>query len=121
MLTWHGLADAIVPPGKTVDYYEAVAEAAGGHESAKAFNRLFLIPGVDHCGILKGPGIAQDGLDLLTAMEAWLEGEAPETISTTRLDADGNAEWTRPVCAFPARATHDGEGDPNAPESWRCE
>lgn len=121
MITWHGLADAIVPPGKTLHYYARVAEAAGGVETAQAFNRLFMIPGVDHCGLQKGPGIGQDGLDLITAMEDWLAGEAPETITTTRYDADGNAEWSRPVCAWPAEAVHDGEGDPASPESWSCE
>jgi hypothetical protein len=121
MLTWHGMADAIVPPGKTVDYYEQAAAAAGGMDALAAFNRLFLIPGVDHCGILGGPGINQGGLDLLTVMEDWLEtGSAPETILTTRPGADGAPDRVRPVCAYPAMAAYDGSGDPNAPESFTC-
>ncbi|MFW5642185.1 MAG: tannase/feruloyl esterase family alpha/beta hydrolase, partial [Roseicyclus sp.] len=86
-----------------------------------AFNRLFLIPGVDHCGILGGPGTDQGGLDLLTVMEEWLEtGTAPETILTTRPGTDGAPDRVRPVCAYPAMTAHDGEGDPNRPESFSC-
>ena len=121
MLTWHGWADAIVPPGKTVDYYEQVAATAGGMDAARDFNRLFMIPGVDHCGILSGPGINQSGFDLITVMETWLDGTAPDEIMTTRRDADGNDVWNRPVCAWPQKAVYDGAGNPNAPESFACQ
>ena len=119
MLTWHGMSDAIVPHGKTEDYYAEVVDAAGGVEAAQAFNRLFLVPGMDHCGLLKGPGPDQSGLDLLTAMEAWLDGQAPETILATKSDADGNAVWTRPVCAWPLQA-EPVSGDGTAPEHFEC-
>lgn len=121
MITWHGWADAIVPPGKTVDYYEQVAASAGSMDAARNFNRLFMIPGVDHCGILSGPGINQNGLDLITVMEAWLDGTAPEQITTIKADGDGNTIWTRPVCAWPQKAVYDGSGDPNTPESFTCQ
>ena len=122
MITWHGWADAIVPPGKTVDYYEQVAETMGGFDAVRDFNRLFMIPGVDHCGILGGPGINQNGMDLLTTMEDWLAtGTAPDTILTTRVDGDGNTVWTRPVCAYPEYAAWDGSGDASAPTAFTCE
>ena len=82
MIVWHGWADAIVTPFKTLDWHAKAAEAAGG-EAALAENvRLFMIPGMDHCGILPGPGgISQAGIDPLTALEGWVEGgTAPETI-----------------------------------------
>lgn len=82
MIVWHGWADAIVTPFKTVDWYERAAEAAGG-EAALAENvALFMVPGLDHCGILPHPtGIAQDALDPLTSLETWMEtGARPESI-----------------------------------------
>jgi len=120
MITWHGLADAIVPHGKTVDYFEALRETHG--DELDAVNRLFLIPGMDHCGIQPGPGITSDGFDPLSALEDWLaEDEAPAQLMTTRFDAEGEADWSRPVCAWPARAMHDGEGDWRDPEAYSCE
>ncbi|MBK5928421.1 tannase/feruloyl esterase family alpha/beta hydrolase [Rhodobaculum claviforme] len=119
MITWHGLADAIVPHGKTVDWFERLHATHG--DGLEAVNRLFLIPGMDHCGIQPGPGITAAGFDPLTALEDWLEtGTAPETLAITRHDADGNVDWSRPVCAWPARTAHDGSGDWRSPDSFAC-
>ncbi len=119
MITWHGLADAIVPHGKTVAWAEALRETHG--EDLDAVNRLFLIPGMDHCGIQPGPGITAAGFDPLSAMEAWLDtGAAPDALEITRHDSDGNVDWERPVCAWPARAEHDGSGDWRSADSFAC-
>ncbi len=119
MITWHGLADAIVPHGKTVDFFERLQSAHGA--ALDGVNRLFLIPGMDHCGIQPGPGITSAGFDPLTALENWLAGgPAPESMTITRHDAEGNVDWARPVCAWPARAVHDGTGDWRDPASFAC-
>jgi feruloyl esterase len=82
MIVWHGWADAIVPPAKTVAWHEAMMEKMGGPEAAAETVRLFMIPGMDHCGLLEGPGgVNQFSIDPLTAIENWVEnGTAPETI-----------------------------------------
>lgn len=82
MIVFHGWADAIVTPYKTLDWYEKAAAAAGGEETLAESVQLFMIPGMDHCGILPGPGgISQAKLDPLTALEGWVEeGRAPTTI-----------------------------------------
>ena len=82
MIVWHGWADPIVTPYKTVDWYEEAADLAGGEEALAEDVALFMVPGLDHCGILPGPGsISAASLDPTAAMEAWLEtGERPETI-----------------------------------------
>ena len=122
MITWHGWADAIVPPGKTLDYYQEVAATMGGLDAVRDFNRLFMIPGLDHCGLFPGPGIDQNGIDLLTALEDWLDtGQAPDHLLTTRTDAEGTVTWTRPVCAYPAEAVWTGEGDWRAADNFTCE
>ena len=122
LLMWHGWADAIVFPGKTVDYYEALAAENGGVETTQDFARLFMIPGMDHCGILgSGPGIDQAGFDPLSALETWVEdGAAPESLMTTKT-VESEAQWTRPVCAYPAEATFSGEGDWRDATAWTCE
>lgn len=109
MITWHGLADAIVPHGKTVHYYQQAANAAGGVATLREYNRLFLIPGMDHCGILPGPGITSAGFDPLTALETWLEtGQAPDTLTISRPADDTQTAWSRPICAYPDITTYMG-------------
>ena len=117
LLMWHGWADAIVFPGKTVAYFEELAETTGGD-----FARLFMIPGMDHCGIqATGPGISQDGFDPLSALEAWVEeGTAPEQLMTTKI-VEGEDRWSRPVCAYPAEPAFSGDGDWREAGNWICE
>ncbi|WP_424933056.1 tannase/feruloyl esterase family alpha/beta hydrolase [Amaricoccus macauensis] len=83
MIVWHGWADAIVPPYKTVEWFEATAEATGSQEALEENVKLYMIPGLDHCGIVPGEGgLSQADLDPLTAIETWMSsGEAPETIT----------------------------------------
>ena len=82
MIVWHGWADAIVTPYKTVGWYEKLAAASGGEDKLGRNVRLFMIPGMDHCGLQPGPaGIDQSRLDLLTRLEQWVEEDTPpETI-----------------------------------------
>lgn len=71
-----------MPPGKTQDWYARAGAAAGGEEALKENVALFMIPGLDHCGILPGPGgISQAQLDPMTPLEAWLnDGTPPHSI-----------------------------------------
>jgi feruloyl esterase len=75
MIVWHGWADAIVTPYKTVEWYEEAAALAGGEEALSENVALFMVPGLDHCGILPGPGgVSQSSLDPMTPLETWLDG-----------------------------------------------
>jgi len=82
LLVWHGWADPIVTPYKTVEWFDQAVEAAGGLQTLEQSVQLYMIPGLDHCGILPGPGgISQASLDPLGALETWMEtGVPPETI-----------------------------------------
>ncbi len=82
MIVWHGWADAIVTPAKTVDWYKKASDLAGGEDVLKENVALFMIPGLDHCGLLPGPGgVSQATLDPMTPLEAWLnDGTRPESI-----------------------------------------
>jgi pimeloyl-ACP methyl ester carboxylesterase len=122
LLMYHGLADPIVTPQNTLDYYSAVEKAAGG--SVADYFRLFMIPGMDHCGLpgQAGPGITEAGFDPLTALEKWVEdGVVPDSMLATKADKDGRLLWTRPLCAFPKKATYQGAGDIKDAVSYRCE
>jgi hypothetical protein len=70
LIIWHGWADALVTPQPTVDFYEALANKSSGMTATQEIARLFMVPGMDHCGIqTNGPAIADTGIDPLSALE----------------------------------------------------
>ncbi len=73
LLLWHGWADPGPAPENTINYYSQATKAAGGG-SPDDWMRLFLLPGVAHCG----GGVGPDQADFLGALERWREqGVAP--------------------------------------------
>jgi feruloyl esterase len=123
LVMWHGWADALVPPQVTVDFYEVLAKKSGGMAATQDFARLFMVAGMDHCGAqTNGPGVADTGIDPLTALEQWVEhGKAPTELIATKTAATGNQTlWRRPVCPYPKIARYKGSGDPTDPTSFAC-
>jgi len=114
ILMWHGLADSGIAPTSSVGYYEAVAKFVGGRVRIEDFFRLFLIPGVHHCG--GGPGLVE--FDALSALEDWVEhGRAPEQLIASRSTGDVVAR-ARPVYRYPFQAHYSGTGDTREPASF---
>jgi Tannase and feruloyl esterase len=120
LLIYHGLAD-VASSDATRQWYETLTKEMGGEAATMEFARLFLVPGMDHCGVLSGPGVDQTGFDPLPALEKWVEeGVPPESIVMTKADEDGKTEWTRPVCVYPIIAKYKGSGDLKDTASWTC-
>lgn len=85
LILWHGLADPSIPSLGTVDYYQALVKQMGGLSATQQFARLFLFPGVFHCGNGYGPY----HFDLVSAITNWVEhGTAPTQIIATRYSGD---------------------------------
>jgi len=102
---------AVLLPGL---YYEGVTKMMGGQQRTEDFFRLFLIPGVHHCG--GGPGLTD--FDALTLLENWVEkGHAPDVL-IARLSANGAVERSRPVYPYPIRARYLSTGDPKQAASF---
>jgi len=121
MIMWHGWADTIVPPITTTQYYEAVEQIVGSREATQDFFRLFMVPGMDHCGMQDGSGIDGGGIDPLSVLERWVEDDvAPDHLMTTKRDENGDVMWTRPVCPYPQRAVYNGQGDVTDASSFDC-
>ena len=102
----------------TIDYYEK-AVATWRQQTARPasdrsdpdFIRLFLVPGMLHCS--GGPGA--DTFDAVGALERWVEqGQAPNELMASHMK-DGQATFTRPLCAYPRTATYD-----SGTSTWRC-
>ena len=50
MITYHGLADIVIFPRGTYNYYNRVTEREGGLKNVQKFYRFFPYPGNGHCG-----------------------------------------------------------------------
>jgi pimeloyl-ACP methyl ester carboxylesterase len=113
LLVWHGQADQLIFPKDSVSYYSSVQKALGKSVNVDDFFRLFLAPGVDHCGAGTTPGAVPS--DPFGALIAWVENAtAPEW-----LDASSK-RFKRKVCRYPLAAKLNAGSDPNVAESYDC-
>ena len=110
LLITHGWSDTGITPETTVWYYESVLTKMG-HEQSD-WMRLFMAPGMGHCG--GGPGV--NTFDSIGTLEKWVEkGQAP----TTMLGTGANG-MTRPLCPYPQYAEYKGSGDLKDGANWSC-
>ncbi len=114
LIIWHGFYDPGPSPLGTISYYERMRRATGAKvKNVAASVRLFILPGVYHCG--GGPGA--DRFDSLGAIDEWVAHERlPEHLVATRRDG----KLSRPVCPYPELPYYGGHGDPNAAGSFAC-
>lgn len=117
LILFHGWADALIMPQGTVDYYEAMVDTTfgGDREAAEEDARLFMIPGMGHCG--GGPG--PNTWDRLPPLVDWVEhGRAPDRIVATH-STDGRVDDERPIYPWPTQTEYTGpEGGRNDPANW---
>ncbi|KAF2192967.1 tannase and feruloyl esterase [Zopfia rhizophila CBS 207.26] len=117
LLSWHGINDQLIPYTNTLQYRNRVEKEMGGPAKVNEFYRLFLAPGVAHCGGGTGP-MPTDALDKLVE---WVEhGEAPETLDARTVDHKGEL-WSREICVWPKKMKYMGFGDAKRASSWSCE
>ena len=116
VVMWHGFADQLIVPGGSIEYYNAVAVLNGGYRHAQKFARLFMAPGVGHCGGGSGP----QPQGLFNAVVDWVEhGKAPDTILAAKALAGGGTQ-TRPLCPYPAFAHYTGKGSTDDAANFAC-
>ena len=119
MVTWHGQADPLIFPQGTVDYYQRVQTAMGGAQNTDSFYRLFMAPGVGHCGLLGAGGPVPD--DGMAAVVNWVEkGQAPATLPASITDDKTHTTTTRNLCPYPQTARYNGQGDPRSADYYHC-
>ena len=128
LIVYQGWLDSLASPPATAELYGAMEKtmARAGYD-LRDNARLFMMPGVGHCG--GGPGPAR--ADFLGALEAWVEqGRAPDAILARRVPASpllvnplptpDSSPLERPLCPYPQQARYHG-GDPAQAASFRCE
>jgi feruloyl esterase len=114
LLMTYGWADSILEPMMGVNYYEQ-AVAKNGPQT-RDFFRLFMVPGMAHCG----GGIGPDRNDAVTAMIDWVEkGKAPESIVASRV-VNNQVVRTRPLCPYPQVARYKGQGSIDDAANFQC-
>jgi len=129
LLLFHGFADPEVPTLNTIAYYERLIMSQtrqGRHDErnrreglhrTQEFARLFLAPGMAHCGGGAGPDSFGDVISLLVQ---WVEqGIAPDQIVASKI-VNGVTTFTRPLCPYPALPRYGGAGDPTKASSFIC-
>jgi Tannase and feruloyl esterase len=117
IVMWHGQADPLIYPGGSIDYYERTEKQMGGRDNTAKFLRLFLAPGVGHCGGGQGP--APSGQ--FETMVTWAEdGTAPETLAAIRRDRTGAVTRSRPLCRYPLLAHYTGRGSTDDAANFAC-
>lgn len=133
IIMWHGWEDPAISALSTVAYYERVLR---DNDDADDFFRLFMVPGMLHCGGGPGPNSFGQSLpqaaplshtprhDILSALEQWVEkGVAPQRIDAVKYVNDDPAQGvlrTRPLCAWPKAARYDGKGSTDEAENFSC-
>jgi hypothetical protein len=114
LIMYFGWADPQLNPRVAVEYYDQVAGLMGA--STGEFFRLFMVPGMFHCG----GGVGTGTFDAATPLLHWVEsGTAPDSIPAARLSG-GKTIRTRPLCPYPQVARYQGAGSIDDAANFRC-
>lgn len=135
LLMYHGWSDNLIMPQGTVRYYDRMVETlGGGYAGVGQFAKLFMVPGMGHCGSGDGPNqfgqgssgaVAADAdHDIFRALMAWSEhGTEPQKLIATKFNANNpeqGVQRTRPLCPYPTVATYDGSGSTDDAANFSC-
>src|ERR1022692_1625118 len=132
LIVYHGWSDAAIPATNAINYYQSVVKKMGQKETSD-FVRLFMVPGMQHCGGGSGPSsFGQNAVpagdaehDIAAALERWVEaGAAPQQIIATKYKSGANPASgiarTRPLCAYPQTAAYKGSGSTDDASNFVC-
>ena len=115
LLIYHGWADQNVSPYGTVQYFQNVREVMGPAKTDQNV-RLFMVPGMGHCGGGEGPNT----FDKIAPLAHWVEdGKAPDSIIASHSTA-GKVDRTRPLCPYPQMAHYKGSGSIDDAANFAC-
>jgi feruloyl esterase len=124
LLLYHGLADNLIAPQGSDNYYNRVASTMGGLAEVQKFFRYYHVPGLAHSGRLDAPAnlpapqnvLGRD--EMFQVLQAWVEsGTEPTTLTVTSSDAS----VSMPLCVYPQKVTYGGSGSVTAAGSYSCQ
>jgi feruloyl esterase len=123
LIMYHGYDDPSITAMNSIEYYDSVVKRIQEKRNLKSneasltetqkFARLFLVPGMQHCG----GGAGADTFDAISTIDQWVDhGKAPDKIIASRAEP----AFTRPLCPFPEEARYNGSGDRGNASNWKC-
>jgi feruloyl esterase len=126
VLMYHGFGDPGANPVRSIRYRQSVinfmnehlGNANGlpetlGERFTDRFLKLYMVPGMAHCG----GGVGHSNVDWIAPLVSWVEkGVEPQAIVGTKPGTTS----TRPHCPYPQEAVYDGVGDANNAASFAC-
>ncbi len=130
LIVYHGWNDPAISALNSINYFRSVQGKMGGKQT-DGFFRLYLAPGMAHCGGGPGPdvfgqrlGQADDpGQSVSKALERWVEnGVAPARIVASKYAGGPNSTVvrTRPLCPYPQVASYKGSGSTDDAANFTC-
>jgi len=124
LILYHGWNDPSISPLNTINYYGNVVaflqksgHARDAERQTQQFLRLFMVPGMLHCG--GGPG--PNTFDMVGALEQWVEHKQPPERIIASHATKGVVDRTRPLCAYPKAAVYQGSGSTDDASSFNCQ
>jgi hypothetical protein len=126
MIIYHGLADLLIMPRGSYNYYNRATKHAGGLSQVQKFYRFFPYPGNSHCGgnpdQPNAPLIDSTSSGaLFQALVNWVEhGTAPDSIIAYNNATPALATVSRPICKYPDKLTYNGTGSTSVASSFTC-
>jgi pimeloyl-ACP methyl ester carboxylesterase len=113
LIMYQGWGEPGIPPGNLVRYYGDIIKKT---KDAKDSVRVFMVPGMGHCG----GGNGTSSFDMVPSLDAWAEhGQAPSRINASRV-REGTVDRTRPLCAWPQTARYKGSGSTDDETNFVC-
>jgi feruloyl esterase len=114
LLLSHGWADGLIPAGNTAAFYKSMITKMEPKKASNAV-RLFMLPGVGHCGGGDAPSVT----DMLSVIDQWAEtGKAPDQITASA--PPNQKPMSRPICPYPQIARYKGSGSTDEAASFEC-
>jgi feruloyl esterase len=114
LILLHGLADEVISPNSTIDYYKQLI-ATLGQATVEQNVRFYTVPGMGH-----GTGSFIPNWDSLAALEGWVEGGLAPATGVAVDAVAGTYGRTRPLCQFPSWPKYRGSGSLDAAVNYSC-
>jgi feruloyl esterase len=83
--------------------------------SASDFFRLYIVPGMFHCG-----GGGTSVFDAFTPLVESVEKATVPSATGAERPVDGKADRSRPLCPYPQAARYKGTGSPDDAANFAC-
>jgi hypothetical protein len=131
LITMHGLADQLIMPRGTYNYYNRVMAAMGGLAATQSFYRLFPYPGNNHEGgnstqpnaplLNFGPAAPNTAGNVFNGLVNWVEnGVAPTQVIAYNNTNVAAATVSRPICMYPNTLSYNGSGSVDSAANFTC-